>query len=79
MDMLTVFTQRTIAMSKELKPCPFDGYAASYYKESNTGYSDCHIVMCEYCEVSKRGESKEDAIADWNTRHISCNKGESDE
>jgi hypothetical protein len=59
----------------ELKPCPFcsedEGKQGvpRYYEESDGLYTDCHIVACGWCDVSRRGETQIEAINSWNRRN----------
>lgn len=52
-----------------LKPCPFcNGWAALLGPRQDTSVYDRYIVECCNCEVFCGAETREDAIAAWNTR-----------
>lgn len=54
--------------NEELKPCPFCGSKAKYYKNFNAGYYEITCSECDYCLMS--GDDIEEVVETWNTRPI---------
>ena len=58
-------------MTDQLKPCAYCGSKAEYSDNKSENYGfDCPGVECTSCFVRNFKETKDQAIAAWNTRHI---------